>query len=222
VYSAPVNRSNPTAVRCRRCRLHTGLCLCADISPIDTATRVVIVAHKSELRKSTNTGRIAALCLANSEVVAHGERARPAAQWRCGSGSQPLFLFPHPTASPLADFAGSSLPITLVVPDGTWRQASKMRHRVPGLYELPCASLPPGAPSAYRLRGVLHAGGLATMEAIARALGLLEGPHVEQALVRIFRMMVERTLWSRGRIAETEVTGGIPAGARARGTLPAC
>jgi YD repeat-containing protein len=47
--------------------------------------------------------------------------------------------------------------------------------------------------------------GLAThpqlKEAIARAMGILEGPLVREALERVFRAMVERTLWSRGAIA---------------------
>ena len=77
---------------------------------------------------------------------------------------------------------------------------------------VPCAVLPPGAPSTYRLRHEARPGGLATAEAIARAFGLLEGPEVEAALLRVFRAMVERTLWSRGTLDTREVTDGIPAG----------
>ena len=65
----------------------------------------------------------------------------------------------------------------------------------------------------YRLRSESHPAGLATIEAIARAMGILEGPHVQEALERVFRAMVERTLWVRGSLAAEEVTGGIPEGA---------
>jgi hypothetical protein len=54
--------------------------------------------------------------------------------------------------------------------------------------------------------------GLATMEAIARVFGWLEGPAVRRALEYVFRAMVERTLWSRGIITAADVTGGIPPG----------
>jgi len=54
--------------------------------------------------------------------------------------------------------------------------------------------------------------GLATLEAIARAMGILEGPEVQAALERPFRAMVERTLWSRGSVAAEDVSGGIPTG----------
>jgi hypothetical protein len=52
------------------------------------------------------------------------------------------------------------------------------------------------------------------MEAIARALGLLEGPHVQEALERVFRIVVERALWARGTLATAGVTDGIPEGAQ--------
>ena len=103
--------------------------------------------------------------------------------------------------------------MVLVVPDGTWRQASKVRNRVPGLKELPCVSLPPDVPSIYRLRAEAHEHGLATMEAIARAMGILEGAHVRVALEHVFRAMVERTLWARGEVESADVTGGVPEGA---------
>jgi DTW domain-containing protein YfiP len=77
--------------------------------------------------------------------------------------------------------------------------------------------LPRGAPSAYRLRVDAHEAGLATIEAIARAFGILEGERggeVQRALEEIFRAMVERTLWARGSAATVDVTGGIPEGAQ--------
>jgi DTW domain-containing protein YfiP len=74
--------------------------------------------------------------------------------------------------------------------------------------------LPAGEPSIYGLRSEPRRGGLATIEAIARAFELLEGPHVRATLERVFRAMVERTLWSRGKIDADAVTSGIPAIAR--------
>ena len=127
-----------------------------------------------------------------------------------------MLLFPHEDAIPLAELARaapSDAPVTLVVPDGTWRQAAKVRARVPGLAALPCASLPPGEPSRYRLRHEPVAGGLATFEAIARALELLEGGGVRAVLDPVLRAMVERTLWARGQLRTAEVTDGVPAGA---------
>ena len=196
--------------------MHDSLCLCSLVPRIETRTRLVLVMHRYEDRKPTNTGRLATLCLPNSEVIVRGQQGEPSAPIVLPADSQPVLLFPAEDAIPLEPFARSTRPVALVVPDGTWRQASKARMRVPGLRDVPCVSLPPGVASRYHLRFDAHEHGLATVEAIARALGVLEGergPEVKQALEQIFRTMVERTLWARGALDRGAVTGGIPEGA---------
>jgi DTW domain-containing protein YfiP len=103
--------------------------------------------------------------------------------------------------------------VTLVVPDGNWRQASKVYKRVPGLRGVPCVTLPKGPPSRYRLRAEAHPKGLSTLEAIARALGILEGAHVQRELERVLTVMVERTLWARGTLPTRDATQPLPEGA---------
>jgi DTW domain-containing protein YfiP len=211
-----VSRRDNVHLRCARCRMHESLCLCALVPRIETRTRLILVIHRYEDRKPTNTGRLATLCMPNSEVVLRGREALPSVPIALDPGTQPLLLFPAEDAVPIEPFAQAPRPVTLIVPDGTWRQASKVRSRVPGLRDVPCVTLPRGAPSHYRLRVDAHAHGLATIEAIARALGILEREHagaVQQQLEWVFRAMVERTLWARGIVHEADVTGGIPHGA---------
>lgn len=213
-----MSRRNNTARRCDRCRMHLSLCVCPLIPRIVTRTRLLLVIHRSEIRKPTNTGRLATESLVNSEVVVRGRRESQVEPLPIPEGTMPVLLYPAEDAVPLVDLAPtlpSDRPITLIVPDGNWRQASKVRHRVPGLREVACVTLPASEskPSVYRLRSEAHAHGLATIEAIARALGVLEGPHVEAALETPFRAMVERTLWARGDMETEDVTGGIPEGA---------
>lgn len=205
-----MSRRDNRANRCGRCLMHVGLCVCPLVPRIETRTRLALVIHHTELRKPTNTGHLGAACLVNSEVHIRGREGTPSAPIEWGART-PLLLFPHEgEAEPLTPVGG---PAMLIVPDGNWRQASKVRARVPGLKHVRCVALPPGPPSIYRLRSEAHAHGLATMEAIARAMGILEGPSVQAALEHVFRAMVERTLWSRGALATEDVTGGIPEGA---------
>ena len=99
--------------------------------------------------------------------------------------------------------------MTLVVPDGTWRQAQRMRRRVAGLSDVPCAFVTRAAPSAYRLRRTADDSRLSTMEAIAEALGLLEGaqgPATRERLLEIFQVMVARSL--RGRAPQRAPAAG--------------
>ena len=196
--------------RCVRCRMHESLCVCSLIPRIETRTRLVLVIHRDEERKPTNSGQLAALCLPNSEVCVRGVVGRPAPRFVPDPATQPLLLFPSERAIPIATFAQSARPITLIVPDGTWRQAAKVRQRMPGLADVPCVSLPPDVPTTYRLRAEFHDDRLATLEAIARALGILEGVWVREALEQLFRVMVERTLWLRGTLRGEHVTGAIP------------
>jgi DTW domain-containing protein YfiP len=202
--------------------MHRSLCLCAELPSLSTRTRLVLVLHQLEARKTTNTGRIAALCLPGSRIVVRGRADRAVAEqepppllWE--EGTQPILLFPHESARPIEAWRGSLAPVTLIVPDGTWSQAIRARKRIAGLAEVPCAVLPDAsslAAARYRLRHDRRPDRISTLAAIAIALGVLEGAIVQQALERALAMMVERTLWTNGRIRSSDVTGGIPEGAR--------
>ena len=188
------------AHRCPGCLLLLPDCLCALVPRVVTRTRVVVVLHHFETRKPSNTGRLALRCLPNSGVVIRGAPDQPKATPAWAEHGDPVLLFPHPDARPLADFCGGPRPVTLIVPDATWRQAQRMRRRVAGLIDVPCAFVTRDAPSAYRLRKTLDPRQLSTMEAIAEALGLLEGgqgPAAREALLAIFQVMVDRSLRSR-------------------------
>jgi DTW domain-containing protein YfiP len=197
--------------------MHQTVCVCGLLPRLETRTRLVLVIHRLEVQKTTNTGKLATMCLPNSETLVRGFQTdtEPPAQWP--EGSQPLLLFPFEDAVPLESYArenlGDGRPVTLFVPDGNWRQASKVRKRVPGMANVPCVTLPKGDRAPRRLRLETRDDGLATIEAIARAFGVLEGPAVEEALSFVFRAMVERTLWTRGDMRTEAVESGIPEGA---------
>jgi DTW domain-containing protein YfiP len=86
-----------------------------------------------------------------------------------------------------------------------------MTKRIEWMASLPKVTLPAGQRTSYLLRFEPKMEGLATMEAIARAFGILEGPEIEEKLEALFRIMVDRTLYSRGKISRAEVHGGVPA-----------
>jgi DTW domain-containing protein len=209
---------------CATCRLPTTLCICALLPRLETRTRVVLLVPSGEARKPSNTGLLAARCLDNSRIQILRKRSGPMQAPVIHDKELPLVLFPTPHASPITDYASSSQPIALIVPDGSWHQARARLQRGP-LRRHTCVTLPPLGPSEYRLRSEPELGGLATFEAIARALSILEGNQggaISTAMLDVFRVMVERTLWFRGKLRDHEVTGGIPGAALAddpRGTV---
>ena len=111
-----------TLPRCYRCRLHLVHCLCDQIVPHQTVTRVVILTHWGEKRCVTNTGHLAQKCLTNSELRWRGNPDRsPAELEDLLSGETSVYvLFPAANAQILnADFKASlTKPATLVVLDG--------------------------------------------------------------------------------------------------------
>lgn len=208
-----MSRRDDHTLRCDTCRMHVTLCICAIVPRLATRTRVTVLLHHLESRKPSNTGRLAARCLERGAVEIVGQRHRLIEPPRIGD-EVPLVLFPAEDAIPITEFAATSQPVALFVPDGNWNQAKKMRRRGPGLAAFPCVTLPEPGRSEYRLRAEPWPGGLATLEAIARALAILEGPQagpaIESAMLGILRVMVERTLWFRGRLASAQVAGGVP------------
>jgi hypothetical protein len=57
------------------------------------------------------------------------------------------------------------------------------------------------------------------LEALAFALGVLEGPEIEAELMRVYRIMTDRTLWTNGRLPREAVTGGVPEDVRSHDPL---
>lgn len=192
--------------------------------------------HQLEARKPTNTGRIALRCLPNSRYLVHGrddqtflhasdpdvvpDDRRVDSAW-LRQAARPVLLYPGEDARPLSTFADAAgPPLTLIVPDATWSQAARMRKRMAGLSEVPCAHLPLDLTSQYRLRHDPRPAHLSTLQAIAHALGILEGEAITTELLRVQRLVVERTLWTKGRIAPHLIEGGLPATAGAEPSAP--
>jgi DTW domain-containing protein YfiP len=198
--------------------MHGTLCICPLIPKLETRTRLALLIHDKEARKPTNTGQLATRCVVGSSVELVGVPGHPAAMPQVAANEQPLLLYPATDAVSIEAYASSERPIVLIVPDGTWRQANKMRRRIAGLAEVPCVILPEMGRTQYRLRSEHHVGGLATFEAIARALRVLEGgagEAIETAMMALFQVMVDRSLWLRGQRRDDEVADGLPEAARA-------
>jgi DTW domain-containing protein YfiP len=170
--------------RCERCLFQRRVCLCAQIPAIATRTQIVIVRHHSERWRSSNSGRLAHRALTNSIVVEHGGVAGPAVLPPLDP-AEACLLFPQGEPHTPAP-----LPRQLVVLDGTWSQARRMYRKLDALRGLPVLRLPDDPMPAARLREAPAPGRVSTIEAIARALRLLEGDEPASALERLFEVAV--------------------------------
>jgi DTW domain-containing protein YfiP len=189
------------------------LCVCQVAPRHATRTRLVLVMHHIEAKRQSNTGRLALSGLEGVEIRLRGLPGQPLdLRDLLDPARRPLLLFPGEGARILdAELAAADpRPVTLIVPDGTWNLARKIPLRQTELAAVPRICLPLEAPSQYRLRHSPHPEKLSTLEAIARALGVLEGPQVQADLERVFRVARDRILWSQGKLPEAEVEGGLP------------
>jgi DTW domain-containing protein len=189
--------------KCPDCLLHENLCICHLTNPIEVRTKLVLLIHYIEERKSTNTGKLATVLLKNSQCLVRGKLGEPVNfDGVFSPDRETIVLFPYEDAKDLTPDLVKTFkkPVTLVVPDGTWRQAWKMVPNEPLLAGLPKYKLPEGgAPTRYKLRHEHRADGLATFEAIARAIGLFEGENVQRKLESVFDEKIQRMLYSRGQ-----------------------
>jgi DTW domain-containing protein YfiP len=154
---------------------------------VETRTRILLLQHMEESRKKSNTGGLAALALTNSRLLTYGAKAE---SLDTAPLSEPgtWLLFPDgPTPPPDAP-----PPRQLVVLDGSWSQARRMTQRLPVLRTLPRLVLPPLAPGTLRLREPSHPSGMSTLDAIARAVAVLEGPEAAAALQVLAALRVQR------------------------------
>lgn len=204
--------------RCPGCEIRKPLCYCAEIPSLPLQTRLIILMHTAEEVLTSNTARLVAKALPNSEIRIRGRKDQPLSTAGFVQADRTsLLLFPSAHAAELnADFAARlTSPVTLIVPDGSWVQSRKFVRREPAFVGIPHVKLPVGLPSEYRLRAQADAGSLCTLEAVARAIGVLESRDAQARLEQLLRVMVERTLWSRGALLADQCTTGIPPAAYA-------
>lgn len=194
-------RKRKTKDPCPECFLHKDLCICEHIPKLELRTRVSLVIHAKELKRTTNTGRLAIKALTNSEMLVRG---RPDSALDLtsilSSDFQNVLFYPSEEAQELTNewVAQQSRPIHLIVPDGNWRQASKVHIRHKELADLPRLKFSQENADENFLRIESKPEGMATLQAIAKALGVIEGLAVEQKLMDVYQRKLTQTLKSRG------------------------
>lgn len=157
--------------------------------------------HAKELKKTTNTGRLAVEALVNSEMCVRGKTSKALdLKDILDLNCTPLLLYPSDDSEELnSDFVlKQKKPLQLIVPDGNWRQASKVHYRHKELAHVRRVRLAtvPVAEQYMRLETVEN--GMATLEAIAHALRVIEGDTVYAALIALYKHKLEQTLLGRG------------------------
>jgi DTW domain-containing protein len=191
-------RKRKTKDPCEICRLHRALCICDQIPKLSLRTKVTLIVHAKELKRTTNTGQLALHALTNSEMRVRGVQGQALdLKSSLSSEYQTILLYPSEGALELKDFPLDGRPVHLLVPDGNWRQASKVAIRYPELAQIPRVKMSERNEGAQHLRHEHFAEGLSTLEAIAQALGILETPSARSSLLALYQAKLSATLKGR-------------------------
>ena len=187
--------------RCMRCRINQVLCFCDQIVQHATQTKISIIMHHREEHLTSNTAKLALLTLNNATIYPRGLLEAPFSLnlLNLKPDVLPLYLFPDDDALELNDDfkINHPGPYHLIIPDGTWSQAMKVRRREPGLSEILCVKLSDKIKGEYKLRRGVREDGVCSFEAIAYALEILETKELSEDLLRQFRIMNNRVAKSR-------------------------
>jgi len=198
--------------RCPGCRLNNGLCVCAEIRPLQVSTNVSLIVHVRDLKLTSNTAQFVHKLLPDqAKIFIRGRvnenfEAAPVME----NPGRAIFLYPHDDAIELNDefkekFPG---PYHLIVPDGNWHQARRVRRREEAFKVLPAVKLPAGLRTDYRLRKAPQPEWLSTYEAVAHALGVLEGEQIRDHMLEFFRHWVKTAVYNRTKGAFEDYWSG--------------
>jgi len=182
---------------CLRCRLALSSCWCAASTTQRTRAELILLQHPREARNPIGTARMAHLSVADSQIRIGIQFAEDPAvlAMLADPTRRSVVLYPSPNARPAEELQDSETPLRIFVLDGTWWQAKKLWQANPWLQALPAYRLTPQTAGQYRIRREPAAHCLATIEAVAQLLDVLDGQQGQHAsLLEPFHVMVERQI----------------------------
>lgn len=187
--------------RCGRCRVNNHFCVCEALKPFSIGTNVSLIVHVSELILTSNTAQFVQKMLPqNAEIYIRGSgREVFSPDPLLAREGRPLYLFPDENSVELNDeflekYPG---PYHLIVPDGNWGQAKKVKVREKKFHDILSVRIPEGNVAEYKLRKAPKPNWVSTYEAVTHALRILEGEEAANKLMDFFRVWVEATLNAR-------------------------
>lgn len=177
--------------QCPNCQRPLAVCYCSALVQIANKIKVVIILHPLEQKHPFNTGRIAHLCLNNSELFIK-ETFKDEELEKLLSTSSALLYPSLPWLPETLELNSSANPCIqqLIIIDASWRKSKKILHLHPRLQTLPRINLTGGLTSNYQIRKTSIENGLSTIESVVEAMQILEPETDYRAMLKPFEKMV--------------------------------
>jgi DTW domain-containing protein len=188
---------------CQTCKRPLPVCYCSALVNIANKVKVLIIQHPLEEKHPFNTGRMANLCLNNSELIIAEQFSDTELDTILAIPSALLYpSLPWLPETDKADRAENTVASNttenrpkhriqqLIVIDATWRKSKKILHLNPRLQILTRMSLSGDLKSNYQIRKTSIADGLSTLESIVKAMAILEPEINFHPMLKPFEKMI--------------------------------
>lgn len=200
-----------SVVRCEHCQLAAFACICPWRPELTTRCEFVLLMHRDEVFKPTNTGRLIADVLPQQTHVFCWSRTEPSQKLvdlLSDSRRRCMIVFPsdaneagaNPRTS-IAELRADGRITTFILLDGTWKQSGRMFHLSRWLDAIPCVVLPEALVRGYAVRKSHQEHYLSTAEAAGLCLEMADEIHVANALQDYFQLFNLHYLATRGAYA---------------------
>ena len=167
--------------------------MCEACAPVPNRTRVSVLQHPAEADHPKGTVRILAQCLTRLDVF-KGETPedfRKASFDIDALTRNTALLFPGPGSEALETSDVSQVDHWIIL-DGTWRKAARILHQNPALSALTRFHFSSPPASAYAIRKSPGEHHLATAEAVAYLLNVVEPTLDTRPISHAMRTMVDK------------------------------
>ncbi len=187
-----------SVIRCGDCQLATYACICPWRPTMSARSEFILLMHRDEVLKPTNTGRLIADVLPAHTHVFCWSRTEPdirLLELLADPARRCLIVFPEEATEAAANSRGlvAALPSdgrinTFVLLDGTWKQSGRMFHLSRWLDGFPCVVLPDATGRGYAVRKSHQENYLSTAEAAALCLCLANEAGIATVLLDYFQL----------------------------------
>ena len=196
--------------RCKHCQLATFACLCPWRPKFDACCEFVLVMHRDEVFKPTNSGRLIADVFPHQTHVFCWSRTEPARELLAllaDPGRYCVIVFPadanEGAAKPhelVYELPRDGRTITFILLDGTWKQSGRMFHLSRWLDDLPCVVLPEALVRNYAVRKSHQEHYLSTAEAAGLCLQMANENSAADVLLDYFQLFNLHYLSTRSAV----------------------
>ena len=185
--------------KCTICGFRPELCICSEIEKVTPKIRIILIQHSLDARKPSNTGNLLR-GITDCELIRYGKLEDQPINMEEIEKLNAFVLYPFQDSILLTkDIWKEGETPTIIIPDGTWKQASRLASRLRG-HCRGFLRFPENYVTNYKLRDSREEFKLCTCESARNVCGILGDTKSEQAIDKIFKLFVNRNLKNRGKI----------------------